>query len=57
MQRAALSELGAQLDQWYAELPESLAFEPASTRTIPPPNVLLMHATYWGTVLLLHRAL
>jgi len=56
VQRAALSELGAQLDQWYAELPESLAFDPASTRTIPPPNVLLMHATYWCAVLLLHRA-
>lgn len=55
--RAALAELGAQLDHWYAELPESLAFDPASSRSIPPPNVLMMHATYWNTVLLLHRAL
>jgi hypothetical protein len=55
--RAALAELGAQLDQWYAELPDSLAFDPASSRSIPPPNVLLMHATYWNAVLLLHRAL
>jgi hypothetical protein len=57
MKRAALAELGAQLDQWYAELPDSLAFDPASSRSIPPPNVLLMHATYWNAVLLLHRAL
>lgn len=55
--RAALAELGAQLDQWYAELPDTLAFDPASSRSIPPPSVLLMHATYWNTVLLLHRAL
>jgi hypothetical protein len=55
--RAALAELGAKLDQWYAELPESLAFDPASSRSIPPPNVLLLHATYWNAVLLLHRAL
>jgi hypothetical protein len=55
--RAALAELGSQLDQWYAELPDSLAFDPASSRSIPPPNVLMMHATYWNTVLLLHRAL
>jgi hypothetical protein len=54
--RAALAELGAQLDHWYAELPDSLAFDPASSRSIPPPNVLMMHATYWNTVLLLHRA-
>jgi len=56
VKRAALAELGAQLDQWYADLPESLAFDPASSRSIPPPNVLLMHASYWNTVLLLHRA-
>lgn len=54
--RAALAELETQLDQWYAELPDSLAFDPASSRSVPPPNVLLMHATYWNTVLLLHRS-
>jgi hypothetical protein len=57
VKRAALAELGAELDHWYAELPDSLAFDPASSRSIPPPNVLMMHATYWNTVLLLHRAL
>jgi hypothetical protein len=57
VKRAALTELAAQLDHWYAELPDSLAFDPASSRSIPPPSVLLMHATYWNTVLLLHRAL
>lgn len=56
VKRAALAELGAQLDHWYAELPDSLAFDPASSRSIPPPNVLMMHTTYWNTVLLLHRA-
>ncbi|KAF8506800.1 fungal-specific transcription factor domain-containing protein [Russula emetica] len=56
VKRAALAELGAKLDHWYAELPDSLAFDPASSRSIPPPNVLMMHATYWNTVLLLHRA-
>lgn len=55
--RTALAELEAKLDQWYAELPECLAFDPASSRFVPPPNVLLMHATYWNTVLLLHRCL
>lgn len=55
--RAALAELGAQLDQWYAELPDTLAFDPASSRSIPPPCVLMMHTSYWNTVLLLHRAL
>src|SRR6266702_2129968 len=57
VKRAALAELETQLDQWYAELPEPLAFDPASSRSVPPPNVLLMHATYWNTVLLLHRCL
>jgi hypothetical protein len=57
VKRTALAELGAKLDHWYAELPDSLAFDPASSRSIPPPNVLMMHATYWNTVLLLHRAL
>ena len=55
--RAALTDLGADLDRWYAELPDSLTFDPASSRSIPPPSVLMMHATYWNTVLLLHRAL
>ncbi|KAI0308118.1 fungal-specific transcription factor domain-containing protein [Multifurca ochricompacta] len=55
VKRSALAELEAQLDQWYAELPDSLAFDPASSRSIPPPNVMLMHATYWNTVLLLNR--
>jgi len=54
--RATLTELAAQLDHWFAELPDSLTFDPASSRSIPPPSVLLMHATYWSTVLLLHRA-
>jgi len=53
--RTALAELETKLDQWYAELPDGLAFDPASSRLVPPPNVLLMHATYWNTVLLLHR--
>jgi hypothetical protein len=57
VKRAALAEVGAQLDHWYTELPDYLAFDPASSRSIPPPNVLMMHATYWNTVLLLHRAL
>jgi hypothetical protein len=57
VKRAALSELGGKLDQWYAELPDYLAFDPASSRSIPPPNVLMMHGAYWNTVLLLHRCL
>ncbi|KAF8260725.1 fungal-specific transcription factor domain-containing protein [Lactarius quietus] len=55
VKRTALAELETKLDQWYAELPDGLAFDPASSRSVPPPNVLLMHATYWNTVLLLHR--
>jgi hypothetical protein len=57
VKRAALAELGGQLDQWYAGLPDYLAFDPAGSRSIPLPNVLMMHATYWNTVLLLHRCL
>jgi hypothetical protein len=57
LQRQALTELEARLDQWYAELPDTLAFDVASARYIPPPNVLLLHIMYWNCVLLLHRAL
>ena len=57
VKRTALAELETKLDQWYAGLPDFLAFDPASSRTVPAPNVLLMHATYWNTVLLLHRCL
>jgi hypothetical protein len=54
--RTWLARLEAQLDQWYYELPESLRYEPASKRVVPPPHVLRLHTTYWSTVLLLHRA-
>ncbi|TFY53230.1 hypothetical protein EVG20_g10211 [Dentipellis fragilis] len=54
--RAALVELEGRLDKWLLELPESLSFDASSKRTTPPPNILVMHMTYWNAVLLLHRA-
>ncbi|KAI0068074.1 hypothetical protein BV25DRAFT_1875230 [Artomyces pyxidatus] len=55
--RAALVELEARLDQWFAELPEGLAYDVASKRNIvPPPHILILHIAYWNAVLLLHRA-
>ncbi|KAI0036598.1 fungal-specific transcription factor domain-containing protein, partial [Vararia minispora EC-137] len=56
VKRQALTELEAQLDKWYAELPDVLAFDVASARYIPPPHILLLHVKYWNCVLLLHRA-
>ncbi|KAJ6575396.1 fungal-specific transcription factor domain-containing protein [Mycena capillaripes] len=54
--QASLAKLESRLDQWYLSLPESLRYDTASRRIVPPPPVLLMHIRYWGTVLLLHRA-
>ncbi|KAI0049260.1 hypothetical protein FA95DRAFT_1557057 [Auriscalpium vulgare] len=54
--RAALAELEGRMDQWYSELPEGLAYDPASHRYVPPPNICMLHMTYWNAVLLLHRA-
>ncbi|KAF9074901.1 fungal-specific transcription factor domain-containing protein [Rhodocollybia butyracea] len=45
-----------QLDQWYLNLPDGLRYDVASKRNVPPPQVLLVHIRYWGTVLLLNRA-
>ncbi|KAI0321361.1 fungal-specific transcription factor domain-containing protein [Amylostereum chailletii] len=56
IKRAALVELEGRLDQWYADLPESLSYDVAGKRFVPPPHVLIMHMTYWHSVLLLHRA-
>ena len=55
--RAALADLEARLDKWYAELPECLAYDTASKRHVPPPHILQLHMTYWNIVMLLHRAL
>lgn len=55
--QASLGKLESRLDQWYLSLPESIRYDTASRRIVPPPPVLLMHIRYWGTVLLLHRAL
>ncbi|KAJ7103261.1 fungal-specific transcription factor domain-containing protein [Mycena belliarum] len=54
--QACLPKLENRLDQWYLSLPEALRYDTASRRIIPPPNVLILHIRYWGTVLLLHRA-
>ena len=55
--QASLAELESRLDQWYLSLPEALRFDTPSRRVAPSPQVLLLHIRYWGTVLLLHRAL
>ncbi|KAJ7170147.1 fungal-specific transcription factor domain-containing protein [Mycena filopes] len=36
---------------------EGLRYDTGVRRAAPPPPVLLLHIRYWGTVLLLHRAL
>jgi hypothetical protein len=55
--QSSLSQLESRLDQWYISLPEELRYEAGSKRYIPPPTILFLHIRYWGTVLLLHRAL
>jgi hypothetical protein len=55
--KQALASIGAELDQWYLNLPESLRFDIASWKKVPPPHILFLHITYWGTVILLNRAL
>jgi hypothetical protein len=52
--RAVLAQLARQLEKWHLELPECLQYPKAVT---PPPHILLLHVSYWGAVLLLHRAL
>jgi hypothetical protein len=55
--RPVLAELGNQLDRWYIGLPEGLRYDVHAKLVIPPPHILLLHISYWGAVLLLHRAL
>ena len=55
--RSLLAELEARLDQWYFSLPEELRYETTSRRQVPPPHILFLHIRYWGTVLILNRAL
>lgn len=54
--RAVLADLETRLDRWYISLPDSLSYDLASRRAIPPPHVLFLHIRYWGAVLLLNRA-
>jgi hypothetical protein len=55
--QSSLKQLESRLDQWYIALPEELRYDAASKRYTPPPTILFLHIRYWGTVLLLHRAL
>jgi hypothetical protein len=55
--QAYLAQLESRLDQWYLGLPEALRYDTASRRMVPSPPVLQLHIRYWGSVLLLHRAL
>jgi hypothetical protein len=52
-----LADLEARLDQWFIGLPEELRYETSSRRQVPPPHILLLHIRYWGSVLILNRAL
>jgi hypothetical protein len=52
-----LADLESRLDQWYIDLPDVLRYDTASKRAVPAPHILFLHIKYWGTVLLLHRAL
>ena len=54
---SCLSQLESRLDQWFITLPEELRYDISSKRYTPPPTILFLHIRYWGTVLLLHRAL
>ena len=55
--QSSLKQLESRLDQWYISLPEELRYDASSKRCTPPPTILFLHIRYWGTVLLLHRAL
>ncbi|CAK5280628.1 unnamed protein product [Mycena citricolor] len=55
--QASLAQLESRLDQWYLALPDVLRYDASSKRVTPSPPLLLLHIRYWGTVLLLHRAL
>jgi hypothetical protein len=55
--RSLLADLEARLDQWFICLPEELRYETTSRRQVPPPHILFLHIRYWGTVLILNRAL
>lgn len=55
--RVFYNNFETQLDQWYLSLPDFLQYDVASKRPIPAPHILFIHVRYWGTVLLLNRAL
>jgi hypothetical protein len=55
--QASLVKIEGRLDQWYITLPAELRYDVTSKRCTPPPTILFLHIRYWGTVLLLHRAL
>lgn len=55
--QSTLADLESRLDQWYLTLPDHLRYESTTRKAIPPPHVLFLHIRYWGSVLLLHRAL
>lgn len=49
-----LSLLDQNLANWYLELPEHLRWSPSSKK-IPPPHVLTLHAQFYTALILLHR--
>jgi hypothetical protein len=56
LRHSVYTGLESQLDRWYIDLPDILRFDSTSKQAVPPPHVLLLHVTYWSTVMLLHRA-
>lgn len=48
------------LDKWYMDLPAHLQVDATAAATapsLPPPQILSLHLSYWCTVILLHRPL
>ncbi|VDB85141.1 unnamed protein product [Peniophora sp. CBMAI 1063] len=46
------------LDKWFMDLPAHLRIDAtaaATASTLPPPQILSLHLSYWVTVILLHR--
>ena len=57
---SSLQSIDNSLTAWGRQLPQDLVFEPWSSDTkvshrSVPPNVVILHATYWSIVILLHR--
>lgn len=54
--RQLLDQLESALHTWMIELPDDLRYHESGSRVQPPPHVLVLHAEYYTSLLLLYRA-